>query len=123
MPATVTARPVIESYGGGGFRVGGVRHGGSLLVLPERCIAWPVVGVEDITLDSLAALWADGGKAADLVLIGGGAALWPVPPDLRLGLKAKGLVVEAMDTGAACRTYNVLLAEQRRVAAAILAID
>ncbi len=122
-PAVPAGRRLIESYGGGRFRVSGEVHDGALLVLAERCVAWPVTVAGDITLESLAPLWRDGPGAVDLLLLGGGTRPWLVPPALRAGLKAQGIVVEAMDTGAACRTYNVLLTEERRVAAALLAID
>ena len=115
--------PVIESYGDGGFRVSGTRYEGSLLVLPEGCVAWPAVRVEDISLEGLAALWPAARPVAELLLLGTGRAPWLVPPALRAALKERGLAVEPMDSGAACRTYNVLLGEHRRVAAAILAID
>ncbi len=122
-PAVPAGRQVIESYGGGRFRVSGKVHDGSLLVLPDRCVAWPVTVAGDITLESLSPLWHDGQGAVDLLLLGGGIRPWLVPPALRAGLKARKIMVEAMDTGAACRTFNVLLAEERRVAAALLAID
>lgn len=122
-PAVPAGRQVIESYGDGRFRVSGAVHDGALLVLPERCVAWPVTVTGDITLESLAPLWQSGQGTVDLLLLGGGTRPWLIPTALRAGLKAQGIVVEAMDTGAACRTYNVLLAEERRVAAALLAID
>jgi len=56
----------------------------------------------------------------DVLLLGLGARVRPIPPEVRSALKQAGIVIEAMDTGAACRTYSVLLAEDRRVAAALL---
>ena len=122
MNATAAGPPVIESYGDGGFRVSGTRYDGSLLVLPEGCVAWSAGRVEDISLEGLAALWPDGRPVAELLLLGTGKGPWPVPPVMRAALKERGLAVEPMDTGAACRTYNVLLGEHRRVAAALLAV-
>ena len=122
-PAVPAGRQVIESYGGGRFRVSGTVYEGSILVLPDRCLAWPVAGIEEIVLEGLSALWSQGEPSVDLLLLGGGSRPWLPPMELRAGLKAKGIALEPMDTGAACRTYNVLLAEERRVAAAVLAID
>ena len=59
----------------------------------------------------------------DLLLLGCGAAMRPVAPALRAALRKAGIAVEPMDTGAACRTFNVLLAEGRRVAAALVAVS
>lgn len=117
---------VIESYRGGGFRISGVRHEGSVLVFRERTHAWPILAHETIDIDALA--WAvAAGMAAEampveLLLLGCGARLLPPPIALRRRLKEIGVALEPMDTGAACRTYNVLAAEERRVAAALIAV-
>ena len=77
--------------------------------------------LELLSLDLLSPLW-DLGVAIDVVLLGTGArAVWPAA-ELRAGLRARGIVAEPMTTAAACRTYNVLLAEDRRVAAALIAV-
>ena len=126
-PLLPGGRQVIESYGGGGFRVSGQRLEGSILVLPDRTLGWPVAQFAEITLQNLAPLFesapAAGELRAELLLIGCGARLQLLPGDLRRALRAQGLVCEAMDTGAACRTYNVLLAEGRAVAAALVAVN
>jgi len=70
--------------------------------------------------DSLAPVIARGG--VEILLLGCGRRMAMVPSALRARLKAAGIVVDAMDTGAACRTYSVLLAEGRRVAAALLPV-
>ncbi len=111
---------VIQSYGGGGFTVAGQRYRGDVLVFPERTVAWS--GTADPSLESLADVAAAGADVALLLLglgINGGLAA----PALRAALKKSGIAVEAMTTAAACRTFNVLLAEERRVAAALLAIE
>jgi uncharacterized protein len=108
-------RQLIERYGPGGFRVSGVIFAGPILVFPEHTILWANPA---LTLDGLAPVIAVGG--IELVLLGLGKRGGPAAPALRAGLKAHGIVVEGMDTGAACRTYNLLLAEDRRVAAALL---
>jgi uncharacterized protein len=116
-PLIPAGRQVIESYGRNSFHVSGVAYEGAILILPETTLAWAVGSLAEISLDSLAPLY---GRGVEILLLGCGKVLQPVPGALRAGLKAKGMTVDAMDTGAACRTYNVLLAEERRVAAALL---
>ncbi len=111
-------RQLIQGYGGMGFRIGGDVHKGSVIVLPERTLPWAVRAAAAITVDSLAAV-----TAADILVVGCGARFEAIPEGLRDGLKAAGLVLEWMDTGAACRTFNVLLAEERACAAALIAVD
>ena len=118
MELTPLVRPghqVIERYGPSGFRVSGAVYLGPVLVFIDRTVAWEGAA---ITVEGLAPVVAHGG--VELLLIGLGRRMAPVAPALRAALKAGGIAVEAMDTGAACRTYNVLLAEDRRVAAALL---
>jgi uncharacterized protein len=117
-PLIPAGRQVIERYGAGGFQVSGVAYAGSVLVTPDRTVAWPVSAVAELTLDSLVPVTARGDVA--ILLLGCGRRMQPVPASLRQDLKALGIVVDAMDTGAACRTYNVLLSEDRRVAAALI---
>ena len=120
-PQVPTGRQVIQGYGEGGFRIAGARHQGSVLVFPERTLAWPVTDIQSVSLDSLRPVLApDAGVR--VLLLGCGARMAPVDPTLRAALREAGLGVEAMDTGAACRTFNVLLAEARGVAAALIAI-
>ena len=117
-PLIPAGRQVIERYGAGGFQVSGVAYGSSVLITPDHTEAWPVSAVAELTLDSLAPLTARGD--VNILLLGCGRRMQPVPTSLRQDLKALGIVVDAMDTGAACRTYNVLLSEDRRVAAALI---
>jgi len=118
-PIIPAGRQVIESYGAGGFRVTGILHRGSILVFPDATLAWPVREIAEMTIATLAPVTARGG--VEVLLLGCGRRMQPVALDLRRELKAAGIAVDAMDTGAACRTYNVLMAEDRRVAAALLA--
>jgi uncharacterized protein len=113
-PQSATGRQVIERYGAAGFRVSGVVFPGPVLVFPERTMIWDAATA---TLEGLAPVIEIGG--VELVLLGLGKRGAPMPT-LRAALKPYGIGVEAMDTGAACRTYNVLIAEDRRVAAALL---
>lgn len=118
-PLIPAGRQVVDSYGRNGFHVSGVAYEGAILVTAETTVAWPVGSLAEITLDSFIVLF---GRGIEILLLGCGARMVPVAPALRAALKAKGMVVDAMDTGAACRTYNVLVAEERRVAAALLPV-
>ncbi|HXQ51782.1 MAG TPA: Mth938-like domain-containing protein [Stellaceae bacterium] len=117
-PLIPADRQVIESYGSDGFRVSGAAHSGAIIVFPDATRAWSVAAMDQVTLASLDPVIARGG--VEILLIGCGRRMALVAKELRASLKAAGIVVDAMDTGAACRTYNVLLAEDRRVAAALL---
>lgn len=112
---------LISGYGDGGFTVSGVRHEGSVLILPRRTLAWPVVAVADMSVASVQPVIDDQPRPA-ILLVGGGRSMAVLPRGLRDALRALGIVVETMDTGAACRTYNVLLTEGRDVAAALIAV-
>jgi len=114
-PLVPVGRQIIERYSADGFQVSGVVYTGPILVFADRTLIWqsPMISVE-----GLAPLIERGG--VELVLLGLGKRGAPVKPALRAALKVHGIGVEAMDTGAACRTYNVLLGEDRLVAAALL---
>ena len=116
-PLVAAGRQIIERYAASGFRVSGVIYRGPVLVFPDQTLEWPEAAV---TETGLAPVVKHGG--VELLLLGLGRRAAPVAPLLRAALKAAGIALEAMDTGAACRTYNVLLAEERRVAAALLPI-
>jgi uncharacterized protein len=113
-------RQLIQAHREGGFTIAGVRHEGSVLVLPDRTVPWAVRELAAVTLESLEPITAVATRV-DLLILGAGARFGQPQPDLRQALRARGIVIEAMDTGAACRTFNVLLAEDRRVAAALIA--
>jgi len=121
-PLIPAERQVIHSYGNGGFRVAGGVFRGSILVMPAITRPWPVTVPEDADLENLAPI-LDAATAIELLLLGCGKRGAMVAPALRRELRARGVVVDVMDTGAACRTYNVLLAEDRGVAAALIAVD
>lgn len=113
---------VIEGYGAGGFRFGDMSHRGSILALPTGVFAWSALQPADISADTLADVFGIPKGGIELLLIGTGTDLVPIPPPLRQSLKAAGIVAEPMATGAAARTYNILLGEGRRVGAALLAV-
>jgi len=115
-------RAPIDAYGNGGFRFAEMSHRGAILCLPSGIHGWAPVGPADLDEAAFAAVRAEAGEI-DVVFLGTGSALVPLPEALRWSLAAAGLRVEAMTTGAAVRTYNVLLAEGRAVAAALLPVD
>ena len=117
-PIVPAGRQLIERYGPQGFRVSGVVHAGPVLVFPDRTLAWAMAGGGAVDIASLAPVIEHGGVA--ILLLGLGRRLGAIAAGLRTDLRAAGIALEAMDTGAACRTYNVLLAEDRQVAAALL---
>lgn len=121
-PPVPPGRRLIESYGGGGFRIAGETHRGAVLILPQQVLAWPNADLATMTADSFAPIVALDPRP-EILLIGCGARAAFIAPALRQELRAFGVTIDAMDTGAACRTYNVLLAEERRVAAALIAVD
>lgn len=116
-PLIPAGRQIIQQYRAGGFRISGKEYAGAVIILPERTIAWPVSG--DLSLSSFDLLKSMA-RELDIVLLGTGSVQQFIPPALRQALKQQGLNIDSMDTGAACRTYNVLMADGRRIAAALL---
>ncbi|MBT3306598.1 MAG: hypothetical protein HN377_08950 [Alphaproteobacteria bacterium] len=121
-PNVPAGRQLIRSYGSGQFHIADTIHQGSVLVVPERTLSWPVSDVADITLDSLAPV-AGEGLGVEILVLGCGPAFQAPPKRLRAALSDRGVALEWMDTGAACRTFNVLLAEERACAAALIAVE
>ncbi len=115
-------RAPIDAYGGGGFRFSGMSHRGSLLVLPSGMYAWPAQTRADFLPDAFARAF-DEAADTDFLLLGTGAQRVSPPPEVSQAFVEAGIGLEIMDTGAACRTYNVLLDEARAVAAALLAVE
>ena len=112
----------IDAYGNSGFRFAEMSHRGSLLCLPSGMFAWPATVPAEITLESLVPVLAAAGDI-DVLMVGLGHDITGLAPDVRAALREHGIIVEAITTGSAVRTYNVLLAEERAVAAALLAVD
>ncbi|MDB5505921.1 MAG: hypothetical protein JWR75_559 [Devosia sp.] len=112
----------IDAYGGGGFRFAGMSHKGSLLALPTGMFAWDVTAAPELTRQSLTRVF-DVAARLDVLLIGLGTDIGFLDPLLRQAFRDRGVVVEAIATGAAVRTYNILLGEQRAVGAALIAVD
>ena len=112
----------IDAYGKGGFAFAGMSHRGSLMCLPSGIWAWPVAASEGITEASLAPLFALA-DAIELFVLGTGPDLVPLAEALRWRFRDYHIGLEVMATGAAVRTYNILVAENRRVAAGLIAVQ
>jgi len=115
-------RAPIEAYGNGGFRFADMSHRGSLLCLPSGVYGWEPADRNALTTADFERVLAE---AADIqiLLVGTGPDLRPLPQALRAALRSVQISSDPMSTGAAVRTYNVLLAEDRAVAAALIAVD
>ncbi|MFV0297727.1 MAG: Mth938-like domain-containing protein [Hyphomicrobiaceae bacterium] len=112
----------IDAYGNGGFRFAGMSHRGSIICLPNAIEAWTAVTMAEVTPDSLRTILTFGG-VLDLVMLGTGAEhIWP-SEEVREAFREAGIGLDIMSTGAAARTWNILIAEGRPVAAAMLAVD
>jgi uncharacterized protein len=111
----------LEAYGKGGFAFDDMSHRGSLLCLPDAIWAWPVARPEEITRASLERVFA-AANSIDTLIVGTGTEVWLPPSELREALRAVRVVLDAMQTGPAIRTYNIMLGERRRVAAALIAV-
>ncbi|KQO70417.1 hypothetical protein ASG60_17610 [Methylobacterium sp. Leaf469] len=117
----VPGRHIIDAYGNGGFRFAEMSHRGSILMLPSGVRAWAPDDARAIDRNALRPVVAEGG-AVELLLIGTGLDIAPLPDALRRWLKEAGIGLDVMQTGAAARTYNILVAENRKVAAALVAV-
>ncbi len=115
-----TDRQVIQRYASDGFKVSGVSFTGAVIVTVTNTLVWPVTAFSALKIEDFAPLLPQ--APWDVCLLGCGERTEFVPPDLRAALKAKGIPVDAMGTGSACRTFNVLTAEGRHVVAALFAL-
>ena len=111
----------IEAYGKGGFAFADMSHRGSLLCLPDAIWAWDVTKPEQIDRYSLQRVF-DAANSIDTLIVGTGTNMWLPPAELRSALRAVHVVLDAMQTGPAIRTYNIMMGERRRVAAALIAV-
>lgn len=119
-PARFPGRAPIEAYGNGGFRFAGMSHRGSILCLPSGVYAWEPA--QPLDASSLAPAFAEA-KDLMLLLLGTGGRHELPAAQVRRAAEEAGVALESMDTGAACRTYNILLAEGRPIGAALIAVD
>jgi uncharacterized protein len=112
----------IDGYGNGGFRFASMSHRGSLLCLPTGMHKWDVTSATGITLENLQPVF-DAADRIDVLLVGLGKDIAGFPRSIREALRDRGIIVEAVATGGAVRTYNILLGEDRAVGAALIAVD
>ena len=118
----VPGRHILDAVGNGGFRFADMSHRGSILILPSGIYAWPMLSAQDLTPSSFEALFKEANDI-DLVLIGTGTNPAYLDEAIRWRFRELKIGVDPMTTTAAARTYNVLMNEGRRVAAALIAID
>jgi uncharacterized protein len=117
----VPGRHPIDAYGGGGFRFADMSHRGSILALPSGIKAWMPTSGQGLTVEDFAPVLEENDAIA-LLLIGTGRDVVPLSEQVRWRLRETGIRHDVMQTGAAARTYNILLAENRQVAAALIAV-
>jgi uncharacterized protein len=121
-PVHFEGRNIIQSYGNGKFQISDKKYDHSVLVFPDQIIPWSPIDTNNLIVDDFKKVLTVG-PIVELLLLGCGKTTWFLPLPLRDELKEMGLVLEPMDTGAACRTFNVLLGEDRRIAAALMLVD
>ena len=121
-PVDFEGRNIIQSYGNGKFQISDKQYDHSVLVFPDQIIPWTPIDTNNLIVDDFKKVLTVG-PIVELLLLGCGKTTWFLPLPLRDELKEMGLVLEPMDTGAACRTFNVLLGEDRRIAAALMLVD
>jgi uncharacterized protein len=114
--------PGVEAYGGGGFRVAGTRIDGSILILADDVRPWPPTSSASLTAEDFADVFAADRAAVEFVLLGTGADVAPVPAIVRAALRDEGIGLEVMSTPEASRLYNILAADGRRMACALIAL-
>jgi uncharacterized protein len=118
----VPGRHLIDAYGAGGFRFADMSHRGSILVLPTGISAWTPARPQDLTPEQFDEVIAQA-QSVQVLLVGTGRDLAPLAEPVRWRLREAGISCDVMATGAAARTYNIMAAENRPVAAALLAVD
>lgn len=121
MKVSFEGQPLVDAYGDGGFRLDGRRIEGSILLTPRGLYPWPPRVLSEATPVSLKPV-ADCISEFDFFLVGSGKGFAQLPQSVCGYLRTLPVVSDTMDTGAACRTYNILRAENRRVAAALIAV-
>lgn len=114
-------RAPIDSYGNGGFRFAEMSHRGSLLMLPSGIYGWDMVEGDPLTADYFQRVFEEA-AAIEVILVGTGKEIRPLPAALKAKFKEHAISSDPMSTGAAIRTYNIMLAESRAVAAALIAV-
>ncbi len=118
-PAIPAGSQLIQGYGAGRFRLSGQVYHGSILLSHVEAFSWSINDAKDIRVENLSPLITQ----SNILIVGCGAQFIRPPEELRANLKEMGISLEWMDTGAACRTFNVLLIEERDAVAALIAVD
>ena len=114
-------RAPIDAYGNGGFRFADMSHRGSILCLPSGIHGWDKEEGEPLVLADLRRVLEEAGEI-EVLLVGTGREIRPLPAEIRASLRGHRIISDPMSTGAAVRTFNVMLAENRAVAAALVAV-
>ena len=114
-------RQFVTAYGDGGFQISGTRYSGAVIVLPTRTVAWQPGAFDSLTEDEFEAV-VSADPPPEILLLGTGEGIRQVDLRIHRALNTRGIALDVMDTGAACRTYNVLMDEERRVAAALFPV-
>ncbi len=112
----------IDAYGNGGFRFADMSHRGSILILPSGIRAWPIVSISELKDDMLDPVFTEADQL-ELLLLGTGLDIAAIPERVRARFREARIGLDVMQTGAAARTYNILLAENRRIGAALIAVS
>ncbi len=115
-------RAPIDAYGNGGFRFADMSHRGSLLLLPSGIYGWEPVDAKELSVGHFEKVLAEA-QDIEVLLIGTGDGMRVLPKELRAAFKEAGISIDPMSTGAAVRTYNIMLSESRAVAAALIAVE
>ncbi|WP_421397809.1 Mth938-like domain-containing protein [Agrobacterium fabrum] len=121
-PAHFPGRAPLDAYGNGGFRFADMSHRGSLLLLPSGIYGWESIDAKELTVGHFEKVLAEA-QDIEVLLIGTGDGMRVLPKELRAAFKEAGISVDPMSTGAAVRTYNIMLSESRAVAAALIAVE
>ncbi|MBX2833625.1 MAG: Mth938-like domain-containing protein [Micavibrio sp.] len=118
-PLVREGQQIIQSYSGSKFRISAQIYDGAVIVTPSETFRWNILKkFDELELSDIESVRDIVGDV-DVLLLGCGTQMKLFSAEMRLALKQQGISVDVMDTGAACRTYNVLMAEGRRVAAAM----
>ncbi len=121
-PAHFPGRAPIDAYGNGGFRFADMSHRGSILCLPSGIHGWSVDDPAKLSAEDFSRIIAQAGDI-EVLLVGMGDTMRVLPKELKQVLRDAGIAADPMSTGAAVRTYNIMLSEARAVAAALIAVE
>jgi uncharacterized protein len=121
LPEAAAGKKLVDGYGGGAISIRGETFRKPIVLLADRVLAWDFADIAALALADFQPL-LDLEIRPGILLIGMGRRALFVKPELRQALREAGMVADLMDTGAACRTYNLLLAEERAVGACLVPV-